>query len=1460
MLHNLGMARKYGTRIWRLAATLLILTVSSIALVTVNEAKPAHAADVGMSKPVYGASEAVTVAVGMTDYVRSCPKIGSESPVDDWIYAVSDLYVVPSTWTGSTGAALSDVSGSPNVVFGQGGGGFVDEVIGYTAPGGSIGPGRYGVVIDNCQDKVFDPAFDTFIPNAFRVTSNVMVPPIDISTIKADAAQRAGNWKEAQYTFAGLVFIANAWELYGAMTDGIEMLIFMVQNVVATANGFPDPKAVTQNLLISTQRHWGGIAADPPNYSYDAPSSPTSLSELESFDTDPMLRAQVELGEQSGVEGVLTKGLLDSIEKYQGAAGDHNGVWARQQARAAQRYALALINQLPRTAAAASNAADAVRAEPAEFDLVASTIGNMLVDARANGIPQDFRTKAAALGITPTDQQTGLRTIDNLRLAGITKAGTAANLDEIAAQTAALQAQLRALINTFNTAITQLEADPLMSDDFVTANAGGPYVGTTGTPVALDASASSGTGMLSYAWDLDGDTAFDDATGATPTFTPTDATPDLVSVTVTGIDGISDVATASFTNTAIDATPIIGARTPATSVIDLIAGNNAHFTVNPSDPEGGSVTTSWWDNGAQVATGNSFDLVTAPADVGGRLIMAIVTDNAGHATSTTWWVKVSGADDDGDGWPSTLDCDDADSTINPGMPDIANGVDDDCDASTTDGTPMPVITLDVHPDLVGSEGPPPAGADGLEGSQVEAAGTIDASGSGTVTRRIDWGDGTPQSTDSVSSAQFATNVLRHTYADDGQYSVQLCGKYATSPWACAYQDVTIMNQGPKVNFIDLSTWQAVQSPIYYGQPAADWQVADSRDSVLQVINSDPSTFVSPNSFVGTEATVEMSVETYSDDDFIGFVIGAAPDMYTNPNSHYLLVDWKQYDQGAAEGGLAVWDIRGTGVDLWSHMAPSNGTGSITELARGATLADTGWSENTIYRVRFRYTGDRLQVWVNDVLELDVTGSFPADARFGFYNFSQSDVRYRNFAQTSISAPEGTLTSFHGNFIDPGKLDTHSGLFDWGDGSAKDRVDVISTVDGFGQVSASHRYLDDGTYPSKLCITDNGGDTGCADRSVNVTNVAPVVDAGRDRTAGPTLVLDDSVFSDVGILDTHTATVDWGDGSAVEPATVSENNGNGVVAAAHTYAVDGPVTVTICVTDDDGGVGCDDMLVTLASTNGPLSSTGEDNATIDEGDLIQRQVAFEDANPSDTHTGTINWGDGSSGPMVVADGGSVGVGTATHRYGDNRLAAVLAEVCDDRGACSEARSTVTVNNLAPTFTVTPTGEVEVGQPWSLPGNWADAGVDDTHVVQLDWGDGTSSQIVPDVSAPGEGNFEVDHVYSTTGTYTVGVCVIDDDGGRSCTEVTARVRAAPPQSTTTVPSTTVQSPTTTTPPQVIEPVVAQAPGSPTPEEVRSPTGEALPATGLRSLLILQVGSALAVAGLIVVAATRRLRRSI
>ena len=69
----------------------------------------------------------------------------------------------------------------------------------------------------------------------------------------------------------------------------------------------------------------------------------------------------------------------------------------------------------------------------------------------------------------------------------------------------------------------------------------------------------------------------------------------------------------------------------------------------------------------------------------------------------------------------------------------------------------------------------------------------------------------------------------------------------------------------------------------------------------------------------------------------------------------------------------------------------------------------------------------------------------------------------------------------------------------------------------------------------------------------------------------------ATYTDPGTADTHTATVDWGDGTAIQgPFAVA----GGVVVGTHTYTSNGVFTVQVCVSDDDAGSACDTLQVTI----------------------------------------------------------------------------------------------------------------------------------------------------------------------------------------------------------------------------------------------------------------------------------------
>lgn len=112
--------------------------------------------------------------------------------------------------------------------------------------------------------------------------------------------------------------------------------------------------------------------------------------------------------------------------------------------------------------------------------------------------------------------------------------------------------------------------------------------------------------------------------------------------------------------------------------------------------------------------------------------------------------------------------------------------------------------------------------------------------------------------------------------------------------------------------------------------------------------------------------------------------------------------------------------------------------------------------------------------------------------------------------------------------------------------------------------------DDGTYGLEVTATDGVNPAVTANATVEVTNNDPAVGTLAAAFTGPCTVAVTAPFTDSGSNDTHTATVDFGDGAGPAGATVSESAGSGSITATHEYTSAGTFPLTATVADDDGG--------------------------------------------------------------------------------------------------------------------------------------------------------------------------------------------------------------------------------------------------------------------------------------------------
>ena len=608
---------------------------------------------------IYGAN-ATIYASGDIDYVTNCPAGG----INDFITPAASVYVLRGNPTLSNGESLAglSVAGGPSatIVSFDGVGDFLDEIIGFSQPSGALGSGSYEVVLDECQDGAFNAATDETFLDAITVRLPTVVPPVDptILAIKADAQTQADRWAGGKTNFAAIMAVQQALSeasdfagLAFALESGNVADVVDAGASWAIDEGFsqvessltPNLQPAVEGLMTAEAAKYEDLHNDPPDPNYRQVTTMPAQQTLTPDSSDPLLIAAANLGTAASTETAVTQAFIDALQRYEGAAQAGDGTWALIHAREMQQYASLLAGDLSTTSDTLNAAASAITSYPINLDQVASNLEYLRNAVQTNGFTPAQQQALVNAGFT-TSQINQLQVKLSSGSFAITEAQTVSALHDIATTNTTEAVDLTNFAANTQAVINALAADPTVTDDAPSANAGGPYSGTVGTPIALNASGSTtgtgGSAIVSYQWDTQGNGNFT-TSGETVNVTYSDAFQGMVGVKVTNADGISSVSYAPLTVTTTNHPPQITSFSPNTDQVTSISlGSTQAFSVTAQGTGGDPVNVRWQVDGSAAGSGANFDFTPVAAGAGARLVQAVATDatDPGAGSTTQSWL------------------------------------------------------------------------------------------------------------------------------------------------------------------------------------------------------------------------------------------------------------------------------------------------------------------------------------------------------------------------------------------------------------------------------------------------------------------------------------------------------------------------------------------------------------------------------------------------------------------------------------------------------------------------------------------------------------------------------------------------------------------------------------------------------------------------------------------------------
>ena len=704
-----------------------------------------------------------------------------------------------------------------------------------------------------------------------------------------------------------------------------------------------------------------------------------------------------------------------------------------------------------------------------------------------------------------------------------------------------------------------------------------------------------------------------------------------------------------------------------------------------------------------------------------------------------------------------------------------------------------------------------------EGSAAALTATLPTAILNDLEAEIVWGDGF---TDTVSVLAGATAINKnHTYADNPSSS-----SYAVS---LSYEDGSVAYEGEttaSVSNVAPALSNLVATSISEnGVTTLTGTITDpgNADTFTLVINwGDPR---SPgNSQTETFSASSTGSQTFS------FTHHYLDNPSGSPAGSYTIgLDVTDKDSGTSHSSttVAVSNITPT----WSLLALTTsleGTPSSVPAVLSGTIADAGsldghavsvnWGDGSsattftisagtlsFSGVTHSYADNRVPgsgqpgspssgTYSVSVTVTDTDGANSTSSVTAHVNNvppSLSNLAVVPFSSSESSIHEASAAKLTGTISDVSSQDSFVMKVNWGEGSLIPQTQYFGA--GTTDFYVAHTFADNGSFTVTVNLRDDDMlspeiNAVTATVTASVGNVAPTLSdlsASTINENGTTTLT--GYIDDPGTKDTFLLSVNWGDSRS--PNNVQENipypvnaTGRQAFTLTHQY-LDNPVggsgnqyTIGLDIKDKDNATNHHTTQVAVNNVGPSTVSVAFSSSTINGYGTATLNGSFLDPGTLDTHTVSINWGDGSTPTTLSTLSAGVLSFSSSHQYPNNnptQTYTAIATVTDTQGASASDSEDVNVTYVAPTVSDLEVTDTTQWTSWSGTNTIAATPATITGTlshfdpaqgvsVHINWGDADyNADYFYDGSNPTEVNVaataNTDGTFSFTATHTYGL---------------------------------------------------------------------------------------------------------